>query len=93
MSNEQLRFELKAKRDKLGMSLRDVADMTGVSFATISRFERSEGPSREHTEVKKRLLNWVENDKRSEKIDWSTKTPWFGIIARLERIENKLGIK
>lgn len=48
--------QLKATRDRLGMSLREVAAESGVSFATICRVERGEGLSAKSAS---RLMRWL----------------------------------
>jgi transcriptional regulator with XRE-family HTH domain len=53
---QELGEELKRKREKTDLSLRDVQDATGVSAATLSRIERGSTPD---LEVVKKLANWL----------------------------------
>lgn len=48
---------IEERRRELGLSLRKLADLTGVSFATLSRLERLQTEPDEST--KARLANWL----------------------------------
>jgi transcriptional regulator with XRE-family HTH domain len=45
------------RRQELGLSLRALAGLTGVSFSSLSRFERGEGTPEANTKV--RLIQWL----------------------------------
>jgi len=45
------------KRTGAGLSIRKLAEITGVSFATLSRLERSQGAPDDNTTI--RLVNWL----------------------------------
>jgi transcriptional regulator with XRE-family HTH domain len=47
----------RAKRLRDGLSIRRVAELTGVSFATLSRLERGQGSPDENTIV--RIVKWL----------------------------------
>jgi len=49
-----------AKREAEGLSLRKLADITQVSFSTLSRLQRFEGSPDNNTKV--RLVNWLGAD-------------------------------
>lgn len=56
MTVDQLRAELKRRRKSTGFTLRDVEHETGISPATLSRFERGSTPE---FAVITRLADWL----------------------------------
>lgn len=42
-NHEAFRLAIRSRREAMGLSLRQLADQSGISFATIARFERGEG--------------------------------------------------
>jgi transcriptional regulator with XRE-family HTH domain len=48
------------KRTDADLSIRKLAEITGVSFATLSRLERGQGIPDDNTTV--RLVNWLGDD-------------------------------
>lgn len=54
---EDLGGELRRRREELGLSLREVADATEVSAATLSRVERGQIPERD---VASKLARWLD---------------------------------
>jgi transcriptional regulator with XRE-family HTH domain len=54
---EQLGVRLKARRREMRLSLRDLADQTGVSFNTLSRVERGHVPDLKNFS---RIVDWLE---------------------------------
>lgn len=56
-NTKKLVTDVRKRRESLGLSLRKLAEMTGVSFATLSRLERAETEPDTNTVV--RLINWL----------------------------------
>ena len=63
-SNISLVEKVKTQRKSLGLSLRDLAKVTGVSFSTLSRIERKIGPPSENTLML--LLDWLDLDPKEK---------------------------
>lgn len=58
MNTEELGRAVHRKREELGASLRDVADVTGVSASTLSRIEN--GTGKPDADNIARLTNWLD---------------------------------
>jgi transcriptional regulator with XRE-family HTH domain len=86
--------EVQAAREEAGLSLRALAEITGISFSTISRLEKGEHVPDEWTAT--RLLQWLENGPRVDQRRRGHKTKpshWMSRIEqRLVRIERAVGI-
>ena len=59
-STKDLIKAVTAKRERLGLSLRKLADTIGISFSTLSRLERFDSIPDTNTMV--RLVNWLQED-------------------------------
>lgn len=59
----------KAKKDKLGYSLRKIASLTGISFATLSRISRMEGEPDNNTKLK--LVQWLDQEMKDLGLDFN----------------------
>lgn len=51
---------VKAKRERLGLSIRGLADVVGISFSSLARIERGEGQPDNNSKI--RLLQWLGPD-------------------------------
>ncbi|KKM71143.1 hypothetical protein LCGC14_1433670 [marine sediment metagenome] len=71
----------RAKRRRLGFSLREVEIASGISFSTLARLERGDGGPSKATE--RRLHAWVEGGEFSDP---------RSIEERLVRLEAAVGI-
>lgn len=58
VNTEELGRAVRRKREELGASLRDVADVTGVSASTLSRIEN--GTGKPDADNIARLTNWLD---------------------------------
>jgi transcriptional regulator with XRE-family HTH domain len=82
---------LRAKRSRLGLSLRDLSRIVGVSFASLGRIERNEGTP--NTDTHARVKLWLETDAGSPPKEQSSHWSWFDKTEqRLARIERFLSI-
>src|SRR5436189_1858254 len=57
VNTEELGRAIRRRRDEFGLSLRDVADKTGVSASTLSRIEN--GTGKPDADNIARLTNWL----------------------------------
>ena len=58
VNTEELGRAVRRKREELGLSLRDVADVTGVSASTLSRIEN--GTGKPDADNIARLTTWLD---------------------------------
>ncbi len=50
---------LKERREKENLSLRALAEVTGISFSTLSRLEREDYDSEPDANTRARIINWL----------------------------------
>lgn len=50
---------LKNRREKDGLSLRALSEITGISFSTLSRLERDDYDSEPDANTKARIITWL----------------------------------
>ena len=71
---------MKLYRKKSGLSLRDLAAVTGVSAATLSRVEGGNEKSDQNTV--NAILSWIEGGKKMQ--------PAVSLIERVEQLEKRI---
>lgn len=50
---------LKERRESEGLSLRALAEITGISFSTLSRLEKDSNKTEPDPSTKARIINWL----------------------------------
>ena len=60
MELDVIRHRLVRRMENEGLSLRDVGELTGVSFSTLSRFQREKGEVTYKNA--RRIKAWLDND-------------------------------
>lgn len=87
---QKLAKSLKSKRLVYGLSLREVARLTGVSFSGIARMERGIGTVQGDTF--ERIRTWVETGETSDPKVKRGRQWHVTVEQRLARIEAALGL-
>lgn len=85
MIADKLRIEFRQKRLGMGYSLRAISKVVGVSFATLSRFERGETPSLLTFEFINKFVTGKTKNPKPEKLGVLKQISMMN--ARLKRIE------